>query len=84
MEKDRTVISDASQLLPLDVELMDFKLMPGRREVSILRPAHGTWERTESRILNLTPQTALNLLAWLEMKRTELETLAANNSREAI
>lgn len=63
---------------------MDFALMPERREVSLLRPAQGTWERAERRLLNLTPQTALNLLEWLEMKRPELETLAANNSREVL
>lgn len=76
MDKNRTLISDESQFLPLEVELMDFKSQPGRREVSFLRSARDTWDRAETRFLNLTPQTALNLLAWLEMKRPELETLA--------
>jgi hypothetical protein len=68
-EKNRTSIG-VSVFDRLDVELMDFKLMPGRRAVSLIHPA-GAYNE-ESRIINLGPQVALNLLAWLEQERDTL------------
>jgi hypothetical protein len=52
----------------LDVELMHFKHMPGVREMSLFTKG--------VRILNMTPRISLNLLAWLQEHKDELEHLA--------
>lgn len=45
-----------------------------RPQVSLILPQHFGQERL--RLVNMTPQTALNLLAWLRQEEDELKRLA--------
>ncbi len=73
MERNKTAISDES-FHPLDVELMDFTHMPDKRAVSLMM--------RDVRIVNLSPRTALNLLAWLRGQEATLEELAKRESEQ--
>lgn len=92
MEKKTTFLS-TDRFKPLEVEWIDlnekpgmgtFRIMPdgsskrlNGKQVSLVHPGGAYVHR--SRILNLDPQTALNLLAWLEQER---ETLIAETEIE--
>src|SRR6266487_3718712 len=72
---------------PLEVEYLEhkhsYKIVDGgsvripRTSISFVSPASHHFTRT--RIANISPQTALNLLVWLEQERATLEKLAAES-----
>ena len=73
IEDPRTTAISDDGFRPLDVEWMDFQFMPGIMEVSLFAPS--SLYQSKSRLINMSPQTALNLLAWLERERPQLEEL---------
>lgn len=74
IEDAKTTSINNNSFHPLEVEWMDFQFMPGRMEVSLFIPKSLFHDKT--RLINMSPQTALNLLAWLEHERPQLEELA--------
>lgn len=82
----KTASISADKFSPLEVEWIDYNEKPGMgrfrimpdgsskrlngKHVSLVHPG-----KHRARILNLDPQTALNLLAWLEQEREMLERL---------
>ena len=73
MEPKTTQIGDEPGQ-PLVIEWMDYHYMPNKHAISLVYP--GNKFRLRSRILNLSPQTALNVLAWLEEEYVTLVQLA--------
>ena len=72
-EKHTTQISDDA-FHPLVVEHMSFLLMPKERAVSLILPRKGSGQ-PPLRLVNMSPRTALKLLAWLEQERDTLTHL---------
>jgi hypothetical protein len=73
-EKHTTQISDDG-FHPLVVEHMSFLLMPRERAVSLILPRKRGSGQPPLRLVNMSPRTALNLLAWLEQERDTLTHL---------
>ncbi len=75
-EYTREPISISNNMFhPLEVELMNFRYMPNKYAVSLIHPGR-TETHSCTRLVNMSPQTALNLLAWLEQEREPLQHLA--------
>ena len=73
-EVDQPVSISDDPLHPLEVALMSFQHMPEKRAVSLILPE--VRSHTKVRLVNMPPQTALNLLTWLESAKETLEVLA--------
>jgi hypothetical protein len=75
-EYTREPISISNNIFhPLEVELMNFRYMSNKYVVSLIHPGNAA-THSSTRLVNLSPQTALNLLAWLEQERETLQHLA--------
>lgn len=74
MDTKNTAISE-NRFHPLEIEYLHYQYMPRKCHVSLVHPG-GTGQLGRTRLVNLAPQTALNLLAWLEKERETLEQLA--------
>ena len=72
---DQPVSISDNPFHPLEVTLMSFQYMPEKRAVSLILPEARS--HTQVRLVNMTPQTALNLLAWLESAKETLEGLVS-------
>jgi len=72
-EQPCSISSDISH--PLEVALTRFQHMPDKQAVSLLLPEARS--QTRVRLVNMSPQTALNLLAWLEDAKETLERLVS-------
>ena len=73
IQKRTTSISD-ERFDPLEIEHLAYQYMKGKRAVSLVYPGNAWIGR--ARIINMSPRTALNLLAWLEQEKDTLEQLA--------
>lgn len=81
MPEEKKAISISNELFhPLEVELMDFKYMPDKHAVSLIHPG-GTGRLGRARLVNMSPQTALNLLAWLKQEEPELRKLVEEEKK---
>ncbi len=79
-EKHTTQISD-DLFRPLEIEHMSFVMMPKKRAVSLVLPRRADSGMQPLRLVNMSPQTALNLLAWLEIERETLTNLLEEEHR---
>jgi hypothetical protein len=66
----------------LHVEWMTYRYHPHQHRVSLLSPGTKAFGMQMSRLVNMSPQTALNLLAWLEQERAVLEALRDNEASQ--
>lgn len=76
---NRTRISDRPSM-PLEVELMSFAYMPNKREVSFIHPK-GVYN-DQSRIINISAQTAINLHRWLTENMENLLEIAKEGQKK--
>jgi hypothetical protein len=66
--------------MPLEVELMSFAYMPNKREVSLIHPK-GVYN-DQSRIINISAQTAINLHRWLSDNMENLLEIAKEDQKK--
>ncbi len=89
-EFDQKTTSISNELWrPLEVEwfqhLRHYKVVDGvsiqspQQYVALVHPGR-TSSLGSTRLLNMSPQTALNLLAWLEQERETLQSLAESEA----